>query len=160
MKKKPLSRPFVVTVSAFSIPTGIVACSREAPVTNATMTPATSATTSTPDASSTAAPSRETSAAKYPRTLNAVDTEGHTVFRAYEGQTERCYVELTWPKGGPPRRPGERPPSKPVTCPSDMQSAAWEACRGGTLQQETAGGDCTCFRMGNPPPPPQQTRCP
>jgi hypothetical protein len=56
--------------------------------------------------------------------------------------------------------PGEAPPIKNVACPTAMKTEAWAKCRYGTIQATNAGASCICFRMGNPPPPPQKTACP
>ncbi len=95
----------------------------------------------------------------YPKLVNPKDKDGRAIFLS--GGTN-CYVELPFGplKPNEQRPPGTPPPHKTVTCPKELSGPAWEACQGGTIHSKDDGKSCVCFRMGNPPYPPNLTTCP
>jgi hypothetical protein len=156
---KKLASPFVVTALGF------VACTPE-PHTNPPRPKTVDVDSVNPpeqqvaSAEPTATPPKNDRVdySDYPRTLNANDGSGKTVFRGW-GDKVSCYVELPWPKGQP-RMPGQIK-TQDIPCPAPMQADAWKACPGGTISaNKDSKDDCACFQMGNPPPIPHKVPCP
>ncbi len=102
-------------------------------------------------------PAPRISYATHQKVLNPRNKAGRVIKRAYEG--DGCFVDGDFAKGERPP-PGKSPPQVKVDCPEELKDAAYDSCRGGTLQANADQSSCGCFRTGNPPPPPQLNSCP
>jgi hypothetical protein len=91
-----------------------------------------------------------------PRTLNAEDAEGRTIFIDGDGD---CYVMLPFP-ADQRRHPGMRGPTQNLACPAEMASPEWGECANGVIKLDVSAEECICYIGGNPPPPPRQVTCP